>query len=297
MSFKPIADAAAFLGTVVLGETPETRVLEFKAEYRWQKDKYKPGEMANQAEELCRDVAQFANSEGGTVLVGVTERSVPEGRKVADAIQPVVNVDGFKQWTEQAIRNHLAPSTFSRSLDTIVLPQGVVLAINVLPSLHLVALWHADRKNGIEYLYRTDHGKQWMNPDEVERHIMNGSRAMQIQLARVFDDVGRAGSNLPVELTPQLKAWDESRVEAGVESMGRLVSADHDVSVNPALCSDREIELRINLEGRAVCVRLPHGLVGEAWTTSDRRVGLCLKVAIVIRGDRDIGLEPLGSLP
>ena len=291
MPFKPLSDTATFVRAVVLGETPETRILEFKAEYRWQKSKHKPEDMADQAEELCRDVAQFANGDGGTLLVGVTERATSDGRKVADEIRTVENVDGFKQWAEQAIRNHLTPSTFSRSLDVILTSHGPVVAINVFPSLHLVALWHPERKKGVEYLYRTDHGKQWMNPDEVERHIMNGARAMQLQLTRVLDEVATANINLPVELTPPLKL----RVESGMTVPGTLVTFEADVCVNRASSSDREIELGVSLANRTVCVRIPHGLVSEAWVTTDRRVGLCLKVAVVVRSERDIGLEPFAS--
>src|SRR5437762_2632401 len=72
-------------------------------------------------------------------------------------------------------------------------PRGTVVAVNVPPSLHLVALWHSERrsqfeeKNSIEYLYRDSHGKKWMNPDEVERHIMNGSRAAKLAFDQALD--------------------------------------------------------------------------------------------------------------
>jgi hypothetical protein len=92
MPYRPIADADTFRRVVVLGKTQECRSLEFKAEYRWQKGKHKPEDLADQAEELCRDVAQFANGDGGTLVVGVTERGTQDGRKVADAIRPVENI-------------------------------------------------------------------------------------------------------------------------------------------------------------------------------------------------------------
>jgi predicted HTH transcriptional regulator len=71
MSFKPIS---AIEGTVVLGTTAETRILEFKSEYRWQKVNDNRADRVAQAEELARDVAQFANTDGGTLLIGITER-------------------------------------------------------------------------------------------------------------------------------------------------------------------------------------------------------------------------------
>jgi hypothetical protein len=113
---------------------------------------------------------------------------------------------------------------------------GTIVAINVPPSLHLAALWHPDRKRGIEYLYRTDHGKQWMNPDEVERHLMNGSRAMQIRLTHVLEV---ANLTLPVALTPPLKGY-----YSGVISIEGVYTADGDVYINRACCTDRDFGQR-----------------------------------------------------
>jgi hypothetical protein len=122
---------------------------------------------------------------GGVLLVGVTEIAGPNGRKVAGEVRPVDDVDGLQNWIEQAIRNYLTPSTFARAVLVVDTAVGPILAVNVEPSVHLVALWHADLKAGIEYLYRTDHGKQWMNPDEVERHLMNASRATRLAVQDV----------------------------------------------------------------------------------------------------------------
>ncbi len=282
MSFKPITTLG---GTVDLGITPETRVLEFKSEYRWQKAKGNQADREGQAEELARDVAQFANTDGGTLLIGITERDAGNGRKVADALAPITEIDGFKQWVAQAVRNYLTPATFTHTLDPVSVSGGSVLAVNIPPSLHLIAHWASDGKKGIEYLYRTDHGKEWMNPDEVERHIMNGSRAMQIELSRVLDEVGNLGNSLPVALTPPLQVW-AGRLQPVVE--------EHEVLVRRGACTDREIELCINVSRAQVgSVRIPHGLIRHAWRTSEGHVGLCLGVAIVHRGGSKLGLEPL----
>lgn len=281
-TYLPIDDAASFARRVVLGQTSENRVLEFKEEYRWQRNT--PEDRASQAEELCRDVAQFANTDGGVLLVGVTERE-EDGRRVADGIKSVDAVDGLRQWAEQAIRKHLTPSTFSRSMNAIVLPAGgTILAINVPPSLHLVALWVPERKRGVEYLYRTGHGKEWFNPDEVERHIMNGSRAMQIRLAHLFGELAPAarGGPIPVELSPPAQIWMVRQQGFGPQPPVRLA---------PAGASDYEIELMVH----NVCVRLPHGLIFEAWRTSDQKLGLYLKVGIVVTDEGAITLNPVAT--
>jgi hypothetical protein len=141
MAFRPITDEPTFRSAVVLGRTSEDRTLEFKAEYRWRRDGASGDIAQAHAEELSRDVAQFANTEGGVLLIGVAEKVV-DGRRIAEKISPISDVSGLKQWIEQAIRNYLVPSTFSRSLREILLPEGTVLAVNVPPSVHLVALWN-----------------------------------------------------------------------------------------------------------------------------------------------------------
>ena len=290
MSFKPIS---AIEGTVVLGTTAETRVLEFKSEYRWQKVNDNRADRVAQAEELARDVAQFANTDGGTLLIGITERDAGNGRKVADALAPITEIDGFRQWVAQAVRNYLTPATFTHTLDPISVSGGSVLAVNVAPSLHLIAHWASEGKKGIEYLYRTDHGKEWINPDEVERHIMNGSRAIQIELSRVLDEVGKLGNSLPVALTPPLQAWPGEGRRRGEPLVGQ-----HEILVKFNSWSAGEIELCINVNGRSEgSVRLPQGLIRYVWRTSDGHVGLCLGVAVGLRGGRGIGLEPIAGAP
>ncbi len=266
MPFVPITDAASFGKMVNLRVTPENRFLEFKAAY---------GPGPAQHEELARDIAQFANTDGGVLLIGVTESPV-NGRRTAQGINPVGDVDSLKQWVEQAIKNYLSPVTFSHALYEVVLPQGSILAVNIPPSIHLVAFTSDDRN--IQYLYRTDHGKQWFNPAEVERHIMNGSRAMQIRLGQLVEEL-RENDRVAVEASPKPLMW------VGYPFGGHHTNTT--VQLAPSQCMEFEVGL---LVGR-VCVRLPHGLIAEAWRTSDKKLGLYLKVTIIVTEDGQITFE------
>jgi hypothetical protein len=169
---------------VKIGTTPESLVLEFKGTIdNWNlpktaKDRDRLKSEAQQ--ETCRDISQFANTNGGCLLIGVKERLDPVRRvKVADSISPVSDPEGIKQWIEQAISNYVVPATLSRDIAIVADPRGTVLAVNVPPSIHLITLWDSQRHT-IECVRRTSHGKDWMNPDELERHIMNGSRASKL---------------------------------------------------------------------------------------------------------------------
>jgi hypothetical protein len=109
---------------------------------------------------------------GGCLLVGVTECfDQTHGLRIAYAIQPVLDIDNLRQWIKQAITNHLVPSTFIHDLTPITRQEGKILAINVPASRHLVSLWNK-QKGTVEYLRRTNHGQERMNPDEVERIVL-----------------------------------------------------------------------------------------------------------------------------
>jgi hypothetical protein len=278
MPYPRITTRAEFERTVQLGKTPESKHLEFKAAYGWQG----AGKDA-QAVELCRDLAQFANADGGALLIGVTEIAGPGGgRKVAGEILPVPDIDGLKNWIEQAIRNYLTPSTFTRRVLPIDTAEGPILAINIEPSLHLVALWHSDLKAGIEYLYRTDHGKQWMNPDEVERHIMNASRATRLAVEEVK---ATATQKAPVEIVPAIATI------AYNETGPMLVVAQ---GLRPALgaCGSRSVGLTVYSDDQNSGIEIPYGVIRDAWVTGDGRPGLYLSVRL-LRGDGGITMEPL----
>ncbi len=269
--YSPIRSLAEFERRVTFGETVESRHLEFKQAYDDRSKK-------NNARECARDLAQFANAEGGTLLLGVTETTHPDGRHVASGIVTVPDAIG-EQWLNQAIRNHAAPATFSRSVDRIDHPEGVVWAINVPPSLDLVAVWSIEQ-HGIEYLYRTDHGKQWMNPDEVERHLMDGSRAVRLALQ---DAVAAVGGERPVLLVP---AVYEVRVSHGRE---RLMPTDLGVRLVFG-APWRHVELHVG----TTLVNIPLALIRAVWTTPDHMIGLCLCVRLLrAPSGREVQVLPL----
>jgi hypothetical protein len=283
--YHRIETADAFHKAVVFGQTAETRHLEFKATFDWQSER-----RDEQADHAARDIAQFANTEGGVLLVGVSEREGPNGQRVADGVVPVQDLHGLTGWLEQTIRNHLDPATFSHSIIAVDTGKGTVLAVNVDPSLHLVALWHRNDRHGIEYLYRTNHGNAWMNPGEVERHLMNSSRAMQLTLASVFAKVGDAN---PIEVTPLVH-----------EMRRELVGSPPTPKVPPVPSDKAEVywseptEHGVTLRVRGIAkggtpVTLPTGLVREAWVTANGRAGLCLGVRIVVSEDGRFYLDPL----
>lgn len=172
-----IRSADEFHATVQLGSTSESLVLDFKAMI---------DRTQSTPQEICRDIAQFTNTWGGCLLVGVSERIDRTRRlKVADGIKPVVDLDGLRQWIEQAITNYLVPATLRHDLTPIALQQGNILAVNVPASRHLVALWDHQKHSRVSAA--NEPGKEWMNPNEAERHLMDGSRAAKLAIHAAKD--------------------------------------------------------------------------------------------------------------
>jgi hypothetical protein len=159
------------VAAITLGATTESLVLDFKRSLSKEKKEWQ--------KELCRDLAQFANTDGGTMIIGVDEQSDPiTNLKVAKSIVPVDDPEQCRQWIEQAIPQHLVPSTLTHDVCFIHTSDGVIVAVNVAPSRATVYLW--SNKRDIECLYRTNHGKAYMNPDEMERHGMNSLRSVKL---------------------------------------------------------------------------------------------------------------------
>lgn len=277
-----IRSTSEFEAVVHLGSTPESLVLEFKAKIdAWNGAAKVPKKKAQK--ETSRDIAQFANTLGGCLLIGVNERFDPtHGVNVAGSIAPVKEIDKLRQWIEQAIINFLVPSTFSHDITPIALPQGSILAINVQASRHLVSLWDRDNHT-VEYIRRTSHGKEWMNPDEVERHLMDGSRAAKLALMAAKERT----TSERIEVASGL--WLRYRNTTGLDQRWNPPGP-----ITIGQTGEYWFELLVPNEKRKPCsVTVPYGLIREAWVSASGIVTLLLTVRIVVPHDgEELTLEP-----
>jgi hypothetical protein len=287
MSYRPIESRQDFVASVKLGITTESSYLELKAAYKWSDER--PAQKQEHAIELCRDIAQFANADGGTLLVGVSEKETSDGQRVANTIVPVEDADGFIRWVEQAIRNNLAPSTLTRRVCAIESESGLIVAINVPPHVDLIAVWpHADRR-GIEYLKRTNHGKSWMNPGEVEEHLMNGSRAVRLAAKRII-----AATTEPrtVDLVPPVVVRSSRTLPNYTQSDSFI----REKEVAPILHAATDDHVVLVMSPTRMVVHLPYELIRSMWVTPDNRPAMSLLTRIIKEktGDRvDFYLDAL----
>jgi hypothetical protein len=263
---------ADFASGITIGVTSESLVLEFKREIKMGVD---------EAKEFCRDVAQFANSDGGCLFIGVEEKLDPVTKlKTASGIKPVAEPDKLIKWLEQAIRNWLVPATFSHPIAPLHTPLGIVLAVNVTPSQHTVYLWD-DQSHTIEVPHRTNHGKDWMNPDELERHIMNGSRAAKLRVEETIS--GRKQS--PVELVGGVFYFFQGQIAAR-DSEGTILFGD---------VGSEAFELKIPVGTDVPTLHVPYEAVEAAWVSSSGTIMLMLNKRVVWRGRKEITLLPYSA--
>jgi hypothetical protein len=279
-------DATNFDSVVKIEITKENKYLEFKIAQEAQ---------SGHLIELARDIAQFANSDGGTLLFGVREERDPTGTfNVAKEIVGVPDVEVLRQKIEQAIQNHITPSTFRPTSETIPCSNGkVVVALNVPPSRYLIYVCKREdqgftrtQKHMIECLHRTNHGKDWMNPDEIERHLMNGSRAAKLS----FWEAKKKAAIIKPQVPPRLEIVGGIWVYVGnMELMKRQ---------NTFECAlPHEYEDSFEVSGKVQetlrTLTVPYDLIRSTWVDSTGTICLMLSARIVFVTGGSLSLEPL----
>lgn len=138
-------------------------------------------------------------------------------------------------------------------------------------------LW--DRQTGsIECWRRSNHGKLALHPVEIEAHLGNYRRAAQLALERVRAELPNVRD---VELSSGV--WNAMRDVPGPMRMERVPGA----KVLLSTVSEHEFELciqsRVNAQ-KAIggqVIKVPFGLLREARATSDRKIGLFLRVRVL----------------
>ena len=220
--------------------------------------------------EIARDIAQFCNSEGGTLLVGMAEddEGTPRHTKAVETFS-VRNIDGLLAFVEERISANLEPSV---RVDPRVIDMANgdrLVAINVDPTEDVVAVYDKNVRTGkvtIEYLRRTSVGKEWMKPYEVEHLMSKERRAMYLRLRRLRTEVG----GQRVALMPQTIGVNEfGKFEPITEGqhpvyMQEVVSPDHFTLV---------VFHRPNREdSQKSLVDLPYSMVDDAWITTDGEI-------------------------
>ena len=284
-----IHNVADFHRFIQLGVTTESEILEFKKDVSaW---KGAPSAKDKSKLEFARDVAQFANANGGCIVFGI-EESAPraDGRRVAGAIHTVDDVDAKHQWLSQAIRNHLVPSTASVQFKSLVINEGTLLTLNIPPHSTTVLVWDGESKT-MECVVRRGSHKVHLNPSEMILHMADTGRAARIKLQQLHEKATNHQANRTVVLSSGV--WELVYAEKVVKdgTSLRKVRIPQRIPCNLQIAlgnlAENEFELRC---GGTDCVSVPYGLVREVWQTADGKIGIALSAKIV-REERMLFVE------
>src|SRR6267143_646290 len=96
MAYTPVRRTEDVVGRLRPGQTREDHHLDFKG------DAYERTDAGRR--ECARDIAQFANASGGTIIVGVTEQD-----HVLHAFQGAPACDELIRWIDDVVKGQLEP--------------------------------------------------------------------------------------------------------------------------------------------------------------------------------------------
>jgi hypothetical protein len=266
---------------VTLNVTQESLFVDFKVELDRTKDDWQV--------EAAQDVAQFANTLGGCLLVGVAERKdAATNLKIATAFKGVDDPERTKEWVEQAITQKLVPGTLPHDIAMVTVDGRTVVAVNVPPSRRIVYVWHRTRDDEtIRCVYRTNHGKARMNPDEMERHMMNASRAARL----AFTEAKVSASSGLADVHGGVWAYGPSQVNP------RILQTSFRGTVTAV--EESWFQFKGKVDGQSIggwggecVVNIPFDLLRSVWVDHEANLALLLSVRLVL-ANSELILEPL----
>lgn len=238
MLYTPFKTAQDFESLIHLGETSESIHWDYKQSFNPKK-----------AEDLAIDLAAFANTFGGTLLIGVAEKSGGV-KKVASGFVPGINVEEIRKIVHTHICEIISPQ-----IDVQVVPIDVsgnlIVAINVEPSVNLVGVCLDKDRRSFNFPYRTEYGNQFMTFEEVEKRMAdNKTRAMYLKLKKYLPSGGKVNI-YPAPIANNKIVWLFEWI------------------------NNSENEIRLDQNGYR-SIDVPISFIEEVW---NGRGGICLKLS------------------
>lgn len=242
MLYKPFKTAQDFESLIHLGETPEGIHWDYKQVFN-------PKDPAD----IAIDLAAFANTYGGTLLIGVAEKKI-NGLRVASGFAPNVDAEDIKKLVNTRVHEIISPK-IETPVVQFEIAGNTVVAINVEPSINLVSVCLDKDRLSFCFPYRTEYGNQYMSFEEVEKRMVdNKTRATYLKLKKYIPE----RSKVCVYPTP----LGNAQTEWAYEWIDK---------------SDNEFKLICNDD---MSIRLPISAVDEIWKGN---TSLCLKLKFQLR--------------
>lgn len=173
MLYKPFRTPQDFQNRIHLGETSETIHWDYKSMLNSEKPV-----------NIAIDMAVFANSYGGTLLIGLSEKASEElnGLKVAMEFVPNIDAESIKKQICSIASNHIVPQ-IGVNVIPIKIFNNLVVAVNIEPSIDLVCVKTSNERGNFCFPFRTEYGNAFMSFKEIEERMVNNkTRSMYLKL-------------------------------------------------------------------------------------------------------------------
>lgn len=246
---------------ITLGITSESEELEFKRFIDFQNKK--------SAEELALDICQFANSNGGEIFIGVKEiENTQKQLKTAESYVDI-NIEKTLEFINNKVIQLIHPKTVKFEIKPITIDENTnILSINVRPLASGVACVCNNQEPYYQkFPYRTNYGKKYLNPSDVELRMTNKNRYIRITLEELIEQ------SKYVTLFPEVKK----------DEISKDLSWDTKEPIS-VLKQIRNTEYTVNIAG--IDINIPYSLTEDVWITETQTIGILLKVNLTINSDR-----------
>lgn len=239
MLYHPIKNQQDFESHVHIGETPEGIHWDYKQAFNYK-----------EPADIAIDLAAFANTYGGTLLIGVAEKK-ENGLKVASGFVPNVDAEEIKKHVFTNILDLISPKIDAQVVQYNV-SDNVVVAINVEPSVNLVSVCLDKDRQSFCIPYRTEYGNRYMSFEEIEKRMVdNRTRQIYLKLHKYIPSNGRV-TIYPFPIGNYQAQWFAEWI-SGFENEIKLSRSD----------------FRYN------SIVVPLTYIDEVWKSSD---GVCIKM-------------------
>lgn len=146
-------------------ENDEDFAVEFKSTARWDLKESKPNKAMEDA--VVKTIAGFLNTDGGTLLIGITNEGQTLGLDLDyDRVKPK-NADGFVNWLTGHLIHALGPVPVTRTRARILVREGKeICRVDAAPSPD--AVWAKTSKDDRVFFVRMNNSTRPLPEPEAE---------------------------------------------------------------------------------------------------------------------------------
>lgn len=228
--------------------------------------------------ELASDFSQFANSDGGYLIFGVSES------KGQAQVAGLDNISTTRRSIENAIKECCEPAPLFES-DEFKYEGKSLLVFRIFASAK--PIWVKSPNKTLKIVRRIDETKLILGPIQTEEFITDMSRANQIRLKALYIQENDEFLN-DIELVGGVVASYNDLVAGGGGYGGggeapRFFRVDVDRIVLTARNTDDfELKFEGNTSWHNDCLNIPYSAIRHVWRTAKGRIGLALELQITM---------------